>query len=277
MIKLTQYVSLDHIKYVEAPEIVYAPAVYDYEEGSEEEVQHHARQEELSRAKAQLMHEAETYAQEQIHAAEQEATARKQRAEEEIDLWWQERRLQDEIQVNEAKGAGFLDGYQEGLTSAEANMKEQYQQMLVEASGILEQAHSMKQLIIQEAEPFLIELSTSIAAKILDRQLTVEREWTVDIVKSILSRRREQGLITLCVSPTRFGYIQGFREELVLHMDSQAELQILPDASVSDHGCVVRSSFGSIDARIDTQLTEIKKVLLQIAKGSGEHAGHGKG
>jgi flagellar assembly protein FliH len=60
-------------------------------------------------------------------------------------------------------------------------------------------------------------------------------------------------------------YIQDARDELVLHVDSQAELQIIPDSSVTDMGCVVRSSFGSIDARIDTQLQEIKHALRQIA------------
>lgn len=45
----------------------------------------------------------------------------------------------------------------------------------------------------------------------------------------------------------------------------KAELQILPDSTVKDMGCVIRSSFGSIDARIDTQLAEIKKSLVRIA------------
>ncbi|MNG37780.1 flagellar assembly protein H [compost metagenome] len=54
-------------------------------------------------------------------------------------------------------------------------------------------------------------------------------------------------------------------------VDSQAELQILPDSTVKDHGCVIRSSFGSIDARIDTQLAEIKKELIRIALDTDEN------
>lgn len=60
------------------------------------------------------------------------------------------------------------------------------------------------------------------------------------------------------------------REELSLAVDSQAELQILPDSTVKDQGCVIRSSFGSIDARIDTQLAEIKKELVRIALDTDE-------
>ena len=42
--------------------------------------------------------------------------------------------------------------------------------------------------------------------------------------------------------------------------------KLLPDATVSDHGCVIRSPFLSVDARIDTQLKEIKDALQLIAK-----------
>lgn len=60
-------------------------------------------------------------------------------------------------------------------------------------------------------------------------------------------------------------FVQDARDELMLAVDSQAELQIIPDPNVRDRGCVIRSSFGSIDARIDTQLEEIKKSLQQVA------------
>jgi flagellar assembly protein FliH len=88
-------------------------------------------------------------------------------------------------------------------------------------------------------------------------------------VRNVLSRRKEKGVIALCVSPKHFDYIFNAREELLTSIDSQAELQILPDATVKDEGCVIRSAFGSIDARIDTQLKEIKSVLLHLAATGG--------
>jgi flagellar assembly protein FliH len=60
------------------------------------------------------------------------------------------------------------------------------------------------------------------------------------------------------------------RDELLLSIDSQADLQIIPDPSVKDKGIVVRSTFGSIDARIQTQLNEIKNSLRMIVSGNEE-------
>ncbi|MDF2936760.1 MAG: hypothetical protein K0Q90_2133, partial [Paenibacillaceae bacterium] len=34
---------------------------------------------------------------------------------------------------------------------------------------------------------------------------------------------------------------------------------------IDDFGCVVRTAFGSIDARVDTQLKEIKLALQQLS------------
>ncbi|MNV98055.1 flagellar assembly protein H [compost metagenome] len=53
-------------------------------------------------------------------------------------------------------------------------------------------------------------------------------------------------------------------------LDAQAELQIVPDSSIKEGGCIVRSAFGSIDARVDTQLEAIREQLLKVASHSIE-------
>ncbi|SDC86132.1 flagellar assembly protein FliH [Paenibacillus sp. UNCCL117] len=268
VIKYFQYVPVEDTKIVEHP----PPPVLHEESQEPEGLTAEQQQEidELHLAKEQIIQDAQAFAEEQVRAAMEEAAALKEHAQQEIDGWWQERRQHDQSAFAEAKDQGFRQGYEEGRAHAEAELRERYDQMLQEASQILQQSYLMKHDIIQEAEPFLIEMSCSIAEKIIARQLTLEPEWVKDLIRKVLARRREQGLIALCVAPSQFAYIQDAREELLLHIDSQAELQIIPDGSVQDLGCVIRSSFGSIDARIDTQLNEIKQALQQLASRDGE-------
>jgi flagellar assembly protein FliH len=264
VIKISQYVSLEEKKIVE---IAVQPKPFDETSNGEEELS----QEELeelataSQIKEQILQDAEAFAEEQVRAAMDEAAAIRQQAQAEIELWWNEQRQHDAELQTQLKEEGYQKGFEEGAAQAELELRNQYNEMLQESSTILEQSYLLKQQIIQEAEPFLIEMSCSIAEKIVSRQLTVESEWVTDLIKTVLARRREKGIITLCISPSQFPYIQDAREELLLHIDSQAELQIIPDPSVHDHGCVVRSTFGSIDARIDTQLKEIKNALQHLA------------
>lgn len=239
----------------------------DLEETAEEGRTAEQQQEldELNREKAQIIQDAQSFAEEQVRAAMDEVAVLKEQAQAEIEAWWQERRMLDESVLQENKEQGYLQGYEAGLAQAEAELRERYDQMLQEAAQTLEQAYILKQEIIQESEPFLIEMSCSIAEKIIGRQLSLEPQWVTEMIRKVLARRREKGMIALCVSPSQFSYIQDARDELLLHIDSQAELQIIPDGSVQDHGCVIRSSFGSIDARIDTQLNEIKQALQDLA------------
>jgi flagellar assembly protein FliH len=269
VIKATHYIPLDDKKLIQVSHsdpISEKEAAGSYAEQSEDEAE--AVPAEVTAAlaaKEQIIRDAESYAESVVAEASEEAKRIRQEANEEVERWWRQRRTDDETAAANAREAGHQAGYRQGLEEAEAQIRSQYEQLLGEAQSIIESAVAMKHQLIQESEPFLIELSCSIAEKIITRQLSIEPEWSIELIKKVLMRRREQGIITLCVSAEHFQFVLDAREELMLAIDSQAELQIIPDPTVHDQGCVIRSSFGSIDARIDTQLNEIKKGLQQVA------------
>ncbi|WP_020615287.1 FliH/SctL family protein [Paenibacillus daejeonensis] len=218
----------------------------------------------------QIISDAEDFAEERIRQSAETAEQQLAEAQETIEQWWEGRRSSDAQVIEEARQSGAEQGYQEGYEQAKADIEAQWQGIMAEANQMLEHAYKMRESIIQEAEPFVVELSCAIAEKVIGHQLENSPELALQLIRKSLSRRREQGVITLCVSPGQLAFVQAAREELALVIDSQAELRILPDASVKDKGCVIRSSFGSIDARIDTQLEEIKRELSQLALHSEE-------
>ncbi|PQP80608.1 flagellar assembly protein FliH [Paenibacillus sp. PCH8] len=234
-------------------------------EGFEAEVLQARVDEETQRLTAEMLEDAKEFAEKQVRDASEEAERMLQEAREQIDSWWQEQRQQDEHLTEALRSQGFQQGFEEGKVQAELDLQVQIEEMMKEAQEVLQEAYVAKDQIIQEAEPFLVDLACGIAEKVIDKQLSIEPEQTLELIRQSLSRKREQGQITLCVAPDQFTFVQAAREELSLSIDSQAELQILPDSTVKDKGCVIRSSFGSVDARIDTQLAEIKKELVRIA------------
>ncbi|OXM15983.1 FliH/SctL family protein [Paenibacillus herberti] len=214
----------------------------------------------------QILADAQGVADDTIADAVRRSEELLEQADQEAEQWWHARRADDEHLIQEIRSSGYEAGFQLGRQEAEAELKQQWEQRIQESAGMLESAYGMREQIIQEAEPFLIELSCSVAEKLVGKQLTLDPNIATELIRSALSRRREHGVIVLCVAPSQLAAVQAARDELELSIDSQAELQILPDASVKDHGCVIRSAFGSIDARIDTQLAEIKKELVQLAQ-----------
>ncbi|MHA0855963.1 FliH/SctL family protein [Paenibacillus sp. CMAA1364] len=221
--------------------------------------------EETEMLRAEILHDAKEFAEMQLRESSLEAEHLLANAKESIEQWWNERREQDEDLIEAVKSEAFDQGHQEGRLKVEEELQSKVEEMMVEAQTVLEEAYRIKNQIIQEAEPFLVELSTAISEKVIEKQLTIESGFMIDLIRKNLARKREQGIITLCVAPAHYTFVQAAREELSLVIDSQAELKILPDATVQDGGCVIRSLLGSIDARIDTQLVEIKKELIRIA------------
>ncbi|GGN90463.1 FliH/SctL family protein [Saccharibacillus kuerlensis] len=216
--------------------------------------------------KDEMIRDAQEFAELQIREAAEQSERMLVEAQQQIEIWWQERREQDEHLVEAIKSQGFREGYEEGKIQAEAEILIRMQQAAEESQALIQEAVRTKEEIIQEAEPFLVELSSAIAEKVIDRKLGDDEELTLSLIRKTLLRKREQGTIALCVAPSQFSLINSAREELAMSIDSQAELQILPDATVQDRGCVIRSNFGSVDARIDTQLAEIKRELLRLAR-----------
>jgi len=222
----------------------------------------------------QILSDAQSVAEDVLREATQTSEQQLIDAEQQIEVWWLQKRAEDEAASEASKQAGYELGYSEGAAQSEIQLHAQWEQKLNEASVVLKSAYEMREQIIQEAEPFLVELSCAIAEKIIGQQLTLAPEMAIELIRKSLSRRREQGVITLCVAPGQLTFVQAAREELHSAIDSQAELQILPDSTVKDNGCVIRSAYGSIDARIDTQLSEIKRELINLAHHSDEERGH---
>jgi Flagellar biosynthesis/type III secretory pathway protein len=266
LIKSSHVVSVEDLRKLEWLNR-YVPSVPDHASVLEETPQPDA---ETLSLRDEILQDAQQFAEERVQEATAQSNAMLAEAEQQIEQWWQSRREEDENIIRQAQDEGFSLGYEDGRAQAIGDLQREWQQRIEEAQQLLSSSYKMRDQIIQEAEPFLVELSCAIAEKIIGHQLSTSPELAIDLVRKSLARRKEQGVITLCVAPQHLTFMQAAREELALAIDSQAELHILPDVTVQDHGCVIRSSFGSIDARIDTQLTEIKRELTQLALESDE-------
>lgn len=53
--------------------------------------------------------------------------------------------------------------------------------------------------------------------------------------------------------------------EFIQHVENVKGITVLEDSTVEKGGCVVETDFGSIDARISSQLTELENKILEIS------------
>ncbi|KZE53122.1 flagellar assembly protein FliH [Brevibacillus parabrevis] len=215
-----------------------------------------------------ILADAEETAQSILQQASEQAEQLKQEALLEIQQWWEQKQQEASELFNSVQEQATFEGHEKGFEEGKRQAYEEETQTLSEARAILEQAYSSKQQIIAEAEPFLVELALDVAKKIIGHELQQNPEQVMEIAKKALRRSRVHGEITICVNHNYFDYVSEHRAQLLALLDGQAELSIYPDYTISDGGCVIRTKLGSVDARVDTQLEEIKQALLAIAGGS---------
>lgn len=234
-----------------------SPVPAEEESAAVQEAQTHAER---------MVADAEEIAQKLIDQTKAQIAEQKAKAEQEIQAWWQQKELElQEIQQQaQSLGyeAGFSEGKKEGLTAAEA----EYRETIHMSREVLEQVYGEKDQIIAEAEPFLVTLSTEIARKILQEELQLNPEAVIRLVQKMILRAKERESLTVCVNPLDFPLVQNQRLQLLSMVSEQAEVKILPDSSIQQGGCIIRTTQGSLDARIDSQLDEIKTALLGLAR-----------
>lgn len=233
-----------------------------------------AQQELLTHAEqqaAQIIEEANRMAEQVADHAREEFEALKRQTEADIAVWWDKQREELETlrkqTIEESRREGYQAGHQEGI---EASL-EAYRELLDGAKNLLEKAHEEKREIIASAEPFLVEVSVAIARKILAQELAADNAKVMGLVQEALARVRSRGAVTISANPEYYPVLLENRENLLNMLDSQSELIILPDHHMEGAGCLIETSMGSVDARIDTQLSEIKQALLQVSGGSESH------
>lgn len=204
------------------------------------------------------------YLQEQL---ELEVALLKEQAVKELEEWRKQEEERFLLELEEQKRLGYEEGYQLGIQDGTEHAHQQYQSQLTKAATVLEQAYHEKAVIIQEAEPFVIELTTEIAKKVLKQELKSNPDSLILLIKEVLASVYETSSITIGVSPEDFAFVQKQREQLMaIDTGAHVEIKVLPDYSVEQGGCIIRTSSGSIDARIDVQLSEIKSVLLGLGQ-----------
>jgi flagellar assembly protein FliH len=161
-----------------------------------------------------------------------------------------------EMIAENARRAAHEAGHSAGTQAAEREMSE----MLATMRNLIEMARAERHKIIESAEPELVKLAMGIAERVLHQQIALDRNVVVEMAKVAISRLIDRDTVTVRVNPADLERMREHRED-VLAMGDVKNVRIIEDQRVDRGGVVVETDAGSVDARVHTQLAEVKKVL----------------
>ncbi|CAN5363138.1 hypothetical protein BH10ACI2_BH10ACI2_06530 [soil metagenome] len=107
-------------------------------------------------------------------------------------------------------------------------------------------------------EQDLVELALQIAKKVVAREVTIDREIALTLVKVSLGKLHNRSVAEVHLNPEDIAYVKGHIDKL----DFRGSLELVEDKSISVGGCLIHTETGDIDARIESQFDEISHGLL---------------
>jgi flagellar assembly protein FliH len=174
----------------------------------------------------------------------------------------------------QAHDGGFERGMTDGRASAQAEMDE----MLETMRGLIEMARIERHKIIEGAEPEIVRLATAIAERILHKHVAVDASTVHDMTRNAITRIVSRENVTVRVNPADIESMRENREQLMMFNDIE-HLRLIEDQRVDRGGVVIETEAGTIDAKVSTQLREVRRLLaveepLQLASSPDEELLH---
>ena len=150
-------------------------------------------------------------------------------------------------------------GMQEVQNLVDEQVSHQIADFRKNLSKTLQKVSELHNDLSHQIESDLVRLSIEIAKKIVAREVNVDNEIALKLVKVSLKRLDSRIMAEVRLHPNDFAFIQDHREEL----DSHSSLKLVEDSSISKGGCLIHTETGDVDAKIESQFEEIAKGLLE--------------
>jgi flagellar assembly protein FliH len=162
---------------------------------------------------------------------------------------------QDKQMIEQAAEEKGLQNIEEKVREEVAKEVDEIREKLTET---ISEISSLQGEITSRVEIELVEFALNIAKKVVRREVTIDREIALTLVKVSLEKLHNRTLAQIHLHPNDFAYVESKRE----HLDFHNALELIEDKTISPGGCLIHTETGDIDARIESQFEEIAHGLL---------------
>ena len=167
-----------------------------------------------------------------------------------------------ERELEERAQAAYRTGLQEGDTAARQQLGAQADAALSRLARTIEEIAGLRQRFRHEAEAEVVKLAIAIARRVLHRELTVDADALLGIVKAALERLDSRELHSLRIHP---GSAAALRQ-LLDRMGLPARVEVIADPALERGAVIFETARGAMDASIETQLSEIERGFSDLVR-----------
>ncbi|MCC7156036.1 MAG: hypothetical protein IT161_15780 [Bryobacterales bacterium] len=152
------------------------------------------------------------------------------------------------------------EGLRQGEAAAWDRAKKQTEQAVERMAAAVAELAGFRPRFRHEAEHQIVDLALAVARKILDRELHVDPEVLLGVVKAALAKLSLREVMEIRVNPAHGNLVQAYLGRNV----QGVEIRVQPDPSLEPGAVLIETARGAIDASVETQLMEIRRGFADL-------------
>ncbi len=160
-----------------------------------------------------------------------------------------------------AYNKGLEEGRLEGYRAAEAELGKTMEML----QQVVQEVQQQRDRLLREPEQWLLQLVFKISERIVGPLAQQQKDLIQNTLNKILQEAQVSGRIKLFVHPDDLNTLQSIEPELRKSFPDLKEIGFVPDELMTRGGCLVETEMGKLDARIETQVSELIKQLQKLA------------
>ncbi len=167
-------------------------------------------------------------------------------------------RVVEEEAVTRVKEA-YEKGLEEGQRLAERGLSNVFRSLREAVDEVI----SLRDHVIHECEEDLLKLSVLVAGTIIRQEIAQDRNILAKVVAIALENSKEHDEIVIRLNPEDYKLVSSHKQNYLQGIGDRRSLNLRPDDTISSGGCIVDTVMGEVDARLETQLDEIYRHMLE--------------
>jgi len=153
---------------------------------------------------------------------------------------------------------GYEEGKAEGIKNADNRFDSAVNALKITAADI----QNKKDNFAIEHQDTLIRLSLSIAKKIIRQEMTVDKEFVINTIKTAVKMTMDREKLKIRVNQDDLEICNQKKPEIMRDIDGIKSIEMISDIAVGKGGVIVEYALGEIDARIEKQFNEIETEII---------------
>lgn len=160
----------------------------------------------------------------------------------------------------DARERGHAEGHKKGLDLGEAEIERNVQAI----RELAQRAHLERTQLIKEAELNIADLAIGVAKTVIGEEVALNPNIVARMVEKAVQKAGTDNPVRIKLHPDDYKTIMPYWEKGSGPGGKGLEWEAVADEQIGRGGCMIDTKFGTVDARIETQLWKIGRSFVEL-------------